>query len=96
MCDPDLLFMYAAVAAPGETNDCCAFTYCTALVEWLKLLSDDYFIPTDNAYGLSCTLMLPFSGSEILDEVNRTYNFYLSRLRIRIEMAFGLLTTKWR
>ena len=27
---------------------------------------------------------------------NRTYNFYLSQQRIRIEMAFGLLCTKWR
>jgi hypothetical protein len=29
------------------------------------------------------------------NETNRTYNFYLSQLRIRIEMAFGLLTQKW-
>ena len=25
-----------------------------------------------------------------------TYNFYLSQLRIRIEMSLGLLTNKWR
>jgi DDE superfamily endonuclease len=25
-----------------------------------------------------------------------TYNFYISQMRTRIEMAFGQLTTKWR
>ena len=40
--------------------------------------------------------MIPFTSAEILGEGYRAYNFYLSQLRIRIEMAFGLLTTKWR
>ena len=40
--------------------------------------------------------MIPFTSAEILGEGYRAYNFYLSQLRICIEMAFGLLTTKWR
>jgi hypothetical protein len=40
--------------------------------------------------------MIPFTSADILGEGYRAYNFYLSQLRIRIEMAFGLLTTKWR
>ena len=40
--------------------------------------------------------MVPFSGAAYYVESNRTYNFYLSQLRICIEMAFGRLTTKWR
>ena len=40
--------------------------------------------------------MIPFDGGAAYIDDNRTYNFYLSQLRIRIEMAFGRLTTKWR
>jgi len=46
---------------------------------------------------LSEHLLTPFFGSEKTDSVNNdTFNYFLSQLRIRIEMAFGLLVTKWR
>ena len=31
-----------------------------------------------------------------MTETQRTFNYFLSQLRIRIEMAFGRMTTKWR
>ncbi len=96
MCDPDLIFMYAACAAPGKVNDNRAFQRCGGLVSWIDALPDQYFIGADNAYPLSRKLLIPFSGAESSIEHHRTYNFYLSQLRMRIEMAFGLLTTKWR
>ena len=96
MCDPDLLFLYVAVAAPGKVNDIRAFGRCTDLLEWLEALPPQYYILTDNAYPLSDRVLIPFSGTEFWIEANRTYNFYLSQMRIRIEMAFGRLTTKWR
>ena len=37
----------------------------------------------------------PFTGSQQADPTKDAYNFFLSQVRIRIEMAFGLLTTKW-
>lgn len=49
----------------------------------------------DNAYVLSDQLLIPYSGNH-LTESERTYNYYLSQMRIRIEMVFGQLTTKWR
>ena len=39
--------------------------------------------------------MCPFAGSQRKDKNKDAFNFYLSQLRIRIEMAFGLLTNKW-
>ena len=96
MCDPDLVFLYVAAAAPGKVNDSRAFQRCDGLVRWLDDLPDRYFIGADNAYPLSRNLLIPFSGAESNNEHHRTYNFYLSQLRVRIEMAFGLLTTKWR
>ena len=35
------------------------------------------------------------SGDERKQATNDAYNFYLSQMRIRIEMAFGLLCGKW-
>ncbi|KAE9161337.1 hypothetical protein PF002_g32397, partial [Phytophthora fragariae] len=35
--------------------------------------------------------------AELVDRTDRdNYNFHVSQLRIRIEMAFGLLVNKWR
>jgi DDE superfamily endonuclease len=40
--------------------------------------------------------MIPtFGGDLALKRDNDNFNFYLSQLRIRIEMAFGLMTKKW-
>ena len=96
MCDPNLIFLYVAIAAPGKVNDIRAFHGCQTLIDWLKALLEQYFILGDNAYPLYCKILVLFSGSEYYAEHNRTFNFYLSQLRIRIEMAFGRLTTKWK
>ena len=96
MCDPDLVFTYYAVAAPGKVNDIRAFRRCDGLQQWIQQLPEQYYIGADNAYPLSRKILIPFSGPELDSEARRAYNFYLSQLRIRIEMAFGRLTTKWR
>ena len=95
MCDPDLIIQFFEIAGPGKVNDVRAFSRCADLLQWLEDLPMQYFIGGDNAYPLSQRVLIPFSGGEVHDETNRTYNFYLSQLRIRIEMAFGLLTQKW-
>jgi hypothetical protein len=42
-------------------------------------------------------LLIPYSGAEKHSCVyHDAYNYHLSSLRIKIEQAFGLLTTKWR
>ena len=38
---------------------------------------------------------MPFTGSQRDDSGQDAFNFFLSQVRIRIEMAFGLLQTKW-
>ena len=47
------------------------------------------------AFTLSDVMLVPFVGSQRDDQTQDAYNFFLSQLRIRIEMAFGLLQTKW-
>jgi hypothetical protein len=96
ICKPDLLFLYIAVAGPGKINNNCAFSRLRELHNWIQSLPPWCFLSADGAYGLTRRVMIPFNAAELLGEGHRTYNFYLSQLRIRIEMAFGLLTTKWR
>ena len=41
-------------------------------------------------------LLIPFTGADRVDAAHDSFNFYLSQLRIRVEMAFGRLTNKFR
>ena len=100
VCDARLRFICIAFAAPGKTNDLLAFRRCYALRDWLDELHSRhdarYYLIGDNAYLLHDSLLIPFSGASRSDEAKDSFNFFLSEMRIRIEMAFGLLTTKWR
>lgn len=97
ICNHKLRFIYFAVAAPGKTGDARAMNKCVNLCKWVenKLKGSCYFLVGDNAYVLCDELLIPFSRNNV-SEAKRTYNFYLLQVRIRIEMAFGQLTTKWR
>jgi hypothetical protein len=96
VCDANLRFLYFTVVAPGKCNDARAFKRCEKLNKWLDNLPDGVFVGGDNAYPLSRTMMIPYSGADRSDPDKRTFNYFLSQLRIRVEMSFGLLTTKWR
>jgi hypothetical protein len=77
-------------------NDVRALGKCVDFNRFIAALPKEYFILGDNAYGLSEQILIPFSGAQKQIVENDAYNYYLSQLRIRIEQAFGLLTTKWR
>jgi len=96
MCDPNLLFAYIAVAGPGKINNNLAFSRIRDLQNWMQSLPPWCFVSADFTYGPNRRVMIPFTSAEISGEGYRAYNFYLSQLRICIEMVFGLLTTKWR
>ena len=49
----------------------------------------------DAAYTLTKHLLIPFTGTQKDEPDNDAFNFYLSQMRIRIEMAFGLLVKKF-
>jgi hypothetical protein len=96
MCGPNLIFLFLGIAAPGKVNNMRAFSRCDQVLKWLEALSLEYYIAGDNAYTLSQKVLIPFSGAKKYDEVKGTFNFYLSQLRVRVEMTFGLLMTKWQ
>jgi hypothetical protein len=98
VCDARERFLFFGVVAPaGKTNDSVAFEYCTALKEALNNLPYGLYMVGDAAYTPWERMLIPLVGSQRLDPVNDTYNFYLSQVRIRIEMSFARrLVNKWR
>lgn len=54
-----------------------------------------YYIVADSIFALHTNLMKPFAESENLDDKQRIYNYRISRARINIECAFGILTKRW-
>ena len=95
MCDANLKFNYLAVSSPGGTPDVTAYRECS-LHDQIEALPNGFHVVGDPAYILTEKLLIPYSGPERVETNNNVFNFFLSQLRIRIEMAFGLLTTKWR
>ena len=96
MCDVRLRFLFFGVVAPGKTNDNSAYPRCTALKQFIDNLPIGLYVVGDAAYTLSEHLMTPFTGPQKQDPNKDCLNFHLSQMRIRIEMAFGRLVTKFR
>jgi hypothetical protein len=92
----DLRFIYFCVTAPGSTNDNIAFAQAPGLKEFFDSLPIGLYGLADAAYTLCEALLTPFVGSQRHDPAQDAFNFYLSQLRIRVEMAFGRLVNKFR
>ena len=95
VCDIKCRFLFFGVVAPGKCGDQVAFER-TPLFQYTKELPDGYYIIGDAAYSVGEKMLTPFTGGHRNDPAKDAYNFFLSQLRIRIEMSFGLLTNKWR
>ena len=59
------------------------------MMEEIKKLSPGRFHVGDAAYELTKHLLTPCTGSQWSDQGEDAFNFYLSQVQIRIEMAFG-------
>jgi hypothetical protein len=78
------------IVAPGQTNDAAAYEQ-TLLHESIEYFAAGAFIAGDAAYMLTEHLLVPFTGGCKQDRHKGSYIFYLSQLRIQIEMSFGTL-----
>jgi hypothetical protein len=92
----NLQFMYFGVVSPGSTNDNISFPLAPGLKEIFDSLPPGLFGLADAAYTLSEKLLIPFVGTDRCDPSQDAFNYYLSQLRIRVEMAFGRLVNKFR
>ena len=76
-------------------NDVVAFRL-TGLKQILENAPEGTYMLGDAAYPIMEKLLIPYTGSRREDPFKDSFNFYLSQLRIRIEMVFGLLVQIWR
>lgn len=87
-------FLYFAVAAPGVSKDrdaceqCGLMTLMEGLPFGLCVIGDAAYEPTEN-------LVPVYQGLDRLKAKCDNFNFCASQLRIRVEMAFGMMTNKW-
>ncbi|CAM9710914.1 unnamed protein product, partial [Heterosigma akashiwo] len=88
MCDVFLKFTFAAIKCPGSTSDSMALLL-SSFSLLLLCLAPGLYILADAAYSDSDTLLTPFSGRYDAGTPEDTFKFYLSQLRVRVDMAFG-------
>lgn len=86
-------FRWWSAITPGASNDAFAFGV-TLLASRLHELPVGYWLAADAAYGIGPHILSPFRGANLTPEQD-AYNYYLSRSRIRVEMAFGMLVARW-
>eukprot|EP00918_Siedleckia_nematoides_P104797 GHVU01228748.1.p1 GENE.GHVU01228748.1~~GHVU01228748.1.p1 ORF type:complete len:429 (-),score=19.71 GHVU01228748.1:184-1470(-) len=87
-------FIHVAVARPGGSSDLTAFNG-SAVKPLIERLPHGRFVVGDNAYVCTETLITPYSGSDADPPSHDTFNYHLSQPRIRVEQAFGFMTTRW-
>ena len=93
-CDHLCRFVFLAVAAPGVTGDRDAINEC-GLYEKIESLPGLFTAIGDCAYKPTEHMAPIYWGSDATRPKCDNFNFYASQLRIRIEMAFGLMVKKW-
>ena len=87
-------FTFLGIGGPGVTKDRVAIKE-SGLHELVERLPPGYICIGDCAYQPTEKLVPIFGGDLALQKDNDNFNFFASQLRIRIEMAFGLMTRKW-
>jgi hypothetical protein len=93
----DLQFMYFGVISPGSTNDITSYSLAASLRTIIDTLPAGLYAVGDAAFPLGEKLLIPFVGTHRhSNPYHDSFNYYLSQLRIRVEMAFGRLVNKFR
>ncbi|XP_067139320.1 uncharacterized protein [Centruroides vittatus] len=105
--DAKYMFTYINVGSPGRNNDAHIFKNSNSLLTCLQNINSlelgeriggevvPPLIIGDSAFPLQPTLMKPFP-SKTEDEMEKTFNFRLSRARRVVENAFGRLKARFR
>ena len=92
----DLQFLYFGVISPGSTNDNVSYNLAEGLRELFENLPLGLYGVADAAYTLSESILIPFTGADRQDKAHDAFNYYLSQLQIRVEIAFGRMVNKFR
>ncbi len=95
ICDIDCYFTFFGVIAPGKASNQVAFKR-TLIYKHVMALPMGMYLDGDAAYQFSDVMLVSFTGPQRDNAGKDAFNFFLLQLNIPVEMAFGLLQTKWR
>ena len=109
MVDVDYKFIYVDVGCQGRIGDAGVYfnsTLCTALVSNSLNIPQPELIPgnnvpfpyvfgADEAFPLKTFIMKPFARRGLI-QMERIFNYRLSRARRIVENAFGILASRFR
>ncbi len=87
----NLNFLYFGVVAPGSTNDRISFPTAAKLVHAINGLPQGLYADMDVTYELCEKSLTLFTGVEQMEISKDAFNYYLSELRICVEISFGCL-----
>ena len=90
-CDRHCRFTFIGIGGLGNCKDRQAIKEST-LSTLIDNLPPGYCCIADSAYQPTESLMTIFGGDLALIKDNDNYNYFASQLRIRVEMAFGIMT----
>jgi DDE superfamily endonuclease len=94
VADHQCRFLFIAVSGPGVMGDKEAMGE-TSLKEMIEGLPFGVCVIGDAAYCPSEHMVPVYQGLAKQQAKYDNFNYFASQLRIRIEMAFGIMTQKW-
>lgn len=102
ICDANRRFLWFSLVGSGGQHDSLAFqgSQLYLLLEEGMLDSGNdnvhpRFISADNAYACTVYMITPYPGQVGDDDFKDDFNYYLSKMRIEIECAFGMLVNRF-
>lgn len=110
LVDANYNFIYVNVGVQGRISDGGVFKNCSlykALKEQRlnipeprplpgRTANSPFVIVADDAFALDNMLMKPYPGTHIRGSSERIYNYRLSRARVTVENAFGIISAVFR
>ncbi|XP_028418939.1 uncharacterized protein LOC114544521 [Dendronephthya gigantea] len=107
MVDAKMQFIWASVGCPGSNHDSIIFRSTNLhkkimenniLPAYTKLIEDiqvPFIILADSAFPHLPCIQKPYTNA-VLSEKQRYFNYRLSRARMVVESAYGMLKSRWR
>ena len=96
VCDGTTRFLEVFVGCQGSFNDKRVLRL-SRVPQLCQTLPQGYFIIGDGGFTLTPWCMIPFTDPQTGSNENRIrYNGWLSRSRVKIEHAFGMVKNRWR